>query len=265
MYRASHLRHFDCQRWLLLILLCWSFASHAAHKAPAPVIAGDFSSASPEQVFKHWQPYRFSLFGASTRYQLVPQDGQQVLQAVSNKAASGLIRNVSVSLADHPILHWRWKITNLPTNADDHSKQGDDHSARLYVIFEAPQSSLLGWLKNAIGLEKTHALSYIWGNQAPTNTLLASPYTERSMMIATNSGLSQAGQWISLSRNVLTDYQRAFGSAPPAVSAIAIMTDGDNTKSHLTSYYGDIYFSRTQLSATSLQAPLAEPANNPLP
>ena len=34
-----------------------------------------------------------------------------------------------------------------------------------------------------------------------------------------------------------------FGSEPPPVSAIAIMTDSDNTGSSLTSYYGDIYFS----------------------
>lgn len=265
MCRATNLRNFDYLRWLLMALLCGSAASNAAHEVPSQIIVGSFSSTTPQQLFKHWQSYRFSLFGSSTRYQLAPQDGQQVLQAVSKKTASGLIRNLSVSLADHPILHWRWKITNLPKNADDHSKQGDDHSARLYVIFEAPQSSLLGWLKNATGLEKTHALSYIWGNHAPINTLLASPYTERSMMITTNSGPSQVGQWVSLSRNVAADYQRAFGSPPPAVAAIAIMTDGDNSKSQLTSYYGDIYFSRAQFSATSPQAPLAQPANNPLP
>lgn len=247
-----------------MALLCSGGAS-GADEVPAQVSVANFSSSSPQQVFKHWQPYRFSLFGSSTRYQLTQQDNQQVLQAVSKKTASGLIRNLTLSLTDHPILHWRWKITSLPTNADDHSKQGDDHSARLYVIFEAPQSNLLGWLKNASGLEKTHALSYIWSNHTPANTLLASPYTERSMMITTNSGLSQVGQWVSLSRNVAADYQRAFGSAPPLVSAIAIMTDGDNTDSLLTSYYGDIYFSRAQLSTTSQQAPLAQPATNPLP
>ncbi|MEH6358262.1 MAG: DUF3047 domain-containing protein [Pseudomonadales bacterium] len=252
-------------RWLVMILLCGCGGASGADEVPPQVSVASFSSASSQQVFKHWQSYRFSLFGASTHYQLAQQNGHQVLQAVSKKTASGLIHNLTVSLTDHPILHWRWKITKLPTNADDHSKQGDDHSARLYVIFEAPQVSLLGWLKNATGLERTHALSYIWANQAPANTLLASPYTERSMMIAANSGRSQIGQWVSLSRNVAADYQRAFGTSPPPVSAIAIMTDGDNTDSLLTSYYGDIYFARTQLSATSQQAPLAQPATNPLP
>jgi len=63
-------------------------------------------------------------------------------------------------------------------------------------------------------------------------------------MVAANSGSSQLDQWVSLSRNVAADYLRAFGHTPPPVSAIAIMTDGDNSNAHLTSYYGDIYFSR---------------------
>jgi hypothetical protein len=252
-------------RWLVVALLCVIAEVNAEHNAPAQASVASFSSASSQQVFKHWKPYRFSLLGASTHYQLAQQDGHQVLQAISNKTASGLIRNLTVSLTDHPILHWRWKITKLPTDADDHSQQGDDHSVRLYVIFKAPQTGLLGWLKNATGLEKTHALSYIWANQAPAETLLASPYTDRSIMIATNSGRSQLGQWVNLSRNVATDYQRAFGTSPPPVSAIAIMTDGDNTGSLLTSYYGDIYFARTPLPVTSQQTPLAQPVSNPLP
>jgi len=265
MRRATILSSASCLRWLTAALLCFYCEAISADETPAQINVASFSTASAQQVFKNWQPYRFSLFGSSTRYELVPQDGRHVMQAVSNKSASGLIRKLPLSLKNHPILHWRWKITGLPKNADDHSQQGDDHSARLYVIFDAPEASLLGWLKSASGLETTHALSYIWGNQAPEDTLLPSPYTERSMMITASSGLSQVDQWVSLSRNITKDYQRAFGSAPPPVSAIAIMTDGDNTGSQLTSYYGDIYFSREALSPAVEQAPLAQPANNPLP
>ena len=233
--------------WLTMALLCCSYEASAAsanEAMPMQIRVANFSSTNPQQLFKHWRPYRFSLFGSSTLYHLVQHDGQQVLQAISKKTASGLIRNLTLSLTDYPTLNWRWKTTSLPKNADDHSKQGDDHSARLYVIFEAPQTSLLGWLKNAVGLEKTHALNYIWANHAPANALLTSPYTDRSMMVAANSGSSQLDQWVSLSRNVAADYLRAFGHTPPPVSAIAIMTDGDNSNAHLTSYYGDIYFSR---------------------
>jgi Protein of unknown function (DUF3047) len=65
------------------------------------------------------------------------------------------------------------------------------------------------------------------------------------MMIAASSGEAQLGQWQIISRNIAADYQRAFGHKPP-VTAIAIMTDSDNTNSKLTSFYGDIYFSQMQ-------------------
>lgn len=244
MHLATCPRNIFYLRWLPAILLCLCGEASSAYAASAQANVGNFSTANTQQVFKNWQPYRFSLFGSSTRYELISQDGQQVMQAISNKSASGLIRKLLLSLNEYPVLHWSWKITGLPKNADDHSKQGDDHSVRLYVIFEAPETNLLGWLKNAAGLKKTHALSYIWGNQMPQNTLLPNPYTEHSMMITASTGPSKVGQWINLSRNIATDYRRAFGSAPPPVSAIAMMTDGDNTGSQLTSYYGDIYFSR---------------------
>ena len=211
---------------------------------PLRIDVARFSSATEQQVFARWQPYNFSLFGAKTDYQLVQHKGEQVLAAHSKKAASGLLSQLSITLDQKLMLNWRWKITGLPPSADDHSKTADDHSARLYVIFNAPQRGVLGWIKSAVGVGETHALNYIWANQVPTDTLISSPYTERSVMLAANSGSSQTGQWVTLSRNVYQDYQRAFGREPPPVSAIAIMTDGDNTGANLISYYGDIFFSR---------------------
>lgn len=227
----------------LLLGLC--SAACTATELPARIDVANFASTSEQQVFTNWQPYHFSLFGRSTRYQLVQQGNKQVMLAFSEKAASGLIRNLSVKLDEHPILNWHWKITGLPAGADDHSKAGDDHSARLYVIFKAPEANVLGWLKSTTGLSDSHALNYVWANQTASDTLIPSPYTERSVMLTANSGVSQLGQWVGVSRNVYQDYRRAFGSEPPPVSAIAIMTDGDNTGSNLTSYYGDIYFSRS--------------------
>jgi len=217
-----------------------------AEERPQQLAAASFSSVSTLQLENNWQNYKFSLFGRSTHYQLISQDGQQILRAVSDKAASSLTRPLSVSLEQYPILNWRWQATNLPARANDNSKRADDHSARLYVIFNSPKTGLLNWLKSTSGLAKTHALNYIWANQAAINTLLPNPYSERSMMITVNSGSARLGQWQSISRNIYADYQRAFGHKPPPVTAIAIMTDSDNTDDKLTTFYGDIYFSQQQ-------------------
>ncbi len=216
----------------------------SAQENISKVVVENFSNLNEQQLKKRWHSYSFSIFTARTDYQLVSQQGQQVLRATSNKAASGLIRKLSINLEQHPVLNWRWQTFSLPNSGDDHSKTGDDHSLRLYVIFDSSETSLLGWVKNNTGLTKTHAINYIWANQAATNTLLSNPYTNRSMMIAANSGAAKLGQWQTISRNVAADYQRAFGHKPPPVTAIAIMTDSDNTYSKLTSFYGDIYFSQ---------------------
>jgi len=234
----------------------------SAEEAPSRIVVESFSSLNEQQFKKRWKNYNFSLFGARTDYQLVSQQGQQVLRATSNGAASGLIRKLSVNLEEYPVLNWHWQTISLPKNGDDHSKTGDDHSLRLYVIFDSPETNLLSWIKNSAGLVETHALNYVWANQATINTQLANPYTDRSMMIAASSGEAQLGQWQTISRNIAADYQRAFGHKPPPVTAIAIMTDSDNTNSKLTSFYGDIYFS--QLQATK-QLPLAQAANNLVP
>jgi len=228
----------------LPILLFGSQVS--AEESPSQIVVENFSSLNAQQFKKRWKSYNFSLFAAHTNYQLVSQQGHQVLRATSDNTASGLIRKLPVNLEQTPLLSWRWQTSNTPNNGNDYSKAGDDHSLRIYVIFDSPEANLLNWLKNSTGFASTHALNYIWANQAPVNTLLPNPYTERAMMIAVNSGEAQAGQWHSISRNVYTDYQRAFGRKPPTVAAIAIMTDTDNTASKVISYYGDIYFSQLQ-------------------
>lgn len=234
--------HFRAVPSLLVTALLYCLVTTASAETTSLVVAGKFSSASEKQVFKRWQPYGFSLFGAKTRYQLVDDKGIQVIQAISDDSASGLIRKLPLQLQNYPTLSWRWKTDTLPTNADDRSKAGDDHSTRLYLIFNAPKSSLLGWIQNAAGWGDTHALNYIWANQSPVDTQLPSPYTDQSIMIAASSGIQQTGQWIEISRNVYQDYLEAFGTPPPPLSAIAIMTDSDNTGTQLTSYYGDIIF-----------------------
>ena len=54
------------------------------------------------------------------------------------------------------------------------------------------------------------------------------------------SGSAMAGQWVSVQRNIIADYRRAFGEDPPTVGAIAIMTDTDQTGESALAWYADI-------------------------
>jgi hypothetical protein len=59
-------------------------------------------------------------------------------------------------------------------------------------------------------------------------------------MVAVESGTERVGEWLVERRNVLADYRRLFGEEPPAVGAIAIMTDTDNTGASAEAWYDDL-------------------------
>ena len=233
---------------LLLILISTPLAAD-----PSGLRVGDFSSQTTEQVFQQWQPYGFDKVAQSTRYSHVQVQGEWVIKAVSDSAASGLTRTVDIDLEQYPVLKWRWRAQSLPNGATDDTRAGDDHALRLYVIFAAPKGGgLVSWMKRSVGLPDTHAINYIWANQMPIEQFRANPYTDQAMMLAVNSGDEQLGEWVSHTRNVKDDYKKLFGRNPPRIKAIAIMTDTDNTQSQVTGYYGDILLVRAEQST---QAP----------
>ena len=45
-------------------------------------------------------------FSGETSYQLVSVDGRQAIRAVSNRSASGLVREIEVDLTKTPYLNW---------------------------------------------------------------------------------------------------------------------------------------------------------------
>ena len=43
-------------------------------------------------------------------------------------------------------------------------------------------------------------------------------------------------------KDIVADYRRAFGAAPPAVTGVIVSADTDNTGESVESYFGDIEF-----------------------
>ena len=88
-----------------------------------------------------------------------------------------------------------------------------------------------------------NALNYIWANTLPKGEFVANPYTDKTVMVAVNSGQQQVGEWVTVERDIVADYRKAFGEAPPPLAVIAIMSDSDNTGEQATAWYGDITLS----------------------
>jgi hypothetical protein len=85
----------------------------------------------------------------------------------------------------------------------------------------------------------------VWDNKQPVGTIRNNAYTGFVKMVVATSGRTRQGDWVTLQRDVGADYRRAFGTAPPRITGIAIAVDTDNTGESTISYFGDIQFAAT--------------------
>lgn len=172
-----------------------------------------------------WQEKKFN---GQTKYTAAKKDNQTSVMAESKNSASGLFYEINYDPKKYPVLEWSWQIEEIIQAGDARHKKGDDYAARIYVVFP----NIFFW--------RTKALNYIWANKLPKGEFCANAYTSNTVMIAVQSGNQRAGQWLTEQRNIIDDYQQAFGEAPPDVGAIAIMTDTDDTGDNARAWYGPI-------------------------
>ncbi len=197
-----------------------------------------------------WEPLHFKDINRHTDYRLVDEGGQVVVKAVADASASGLIRKITIDPREYPILQWRWKITNVLKKGNVHRKDGDDYPARLYILFEYDPDKLGFFEKLKYETAKLFygaypplaSINYIWASNAPEGLVVPNPYSDRSMMVAVESGEKNLNRWLTEERNIYEDYRKVFKDEPPMISGVAIMTDTDDTGESATAYYGDILF-----------------------
>ena len=197
-----------------------------------------------------WQPWILSRFKRLTEYRLTSERGRTVVRARAESSASGLIHPLALDPAGYPILHWHWKTTDLIARADNTQKHLEDSPVRLVVSFAGDIDKLelhdrlfFDNVRVLTGQQLPYAtLMYIWENRAPRETVIPNRHTSRIKMIVAESGRDKLGAWQQVTRNIIEDYQRAFGEAPGKIIAVGIMTDTDNTGDNAHAYYGDIVF-----------------------
>ncbi len=227
-------------------------ATVSAGNDDAYIDVGSFSRQIPGGLPPEWKPLTFRKVAQHTRYELVRDGGQVVVRAEAQAAASGLIRDIRIDPRAYPVVQWRWKVANLLERADIARKDGDDHPARLYVIFRSDHDQLSVWEKVKIFFYRllygeeppTGAINYIWDTRALKGTIAPNAYTARVRMIVVESGATKLNRWVTEERNLLEDYRAAFEDEPPPVVGVAIMTDTDNTGEAATAWYGDIVFKK---------------------
>ncbi|WP_300456118.1 DUF3047 domain-containing protein [Desulfobacula sp.] len=190
-----------------------------------------FVGAFSQQTLDQWTSKKFV---KETAYSLTVVDGDWSLKAVSESAASGLIKKIRVDLEKFPVLNWRWRIENrLPGTFDERQKTGDDYAARIYVV-----------VSGGIAIWNTRALNYVWAKTSPKGDVWPNAFAKKNaVMVALRSSEAPVSVWHTEKRNIREDFKTLFHKEVRWIDAVVLMSDTDNTQQAVTAYYGDIYFS----------------------
>ena len=172
------------------------------------------------------------LGGETTSYRAVREASGMVLRVESNNAATALYRRVDVG-AREAALTWRWKVERSLGHGDEKERRGDDYAAHLFVIFGSELFS-----------RNTRALCYVWAGREASGSRFRSPVVDEVQTIVLQSGDANTGAWVSESPDIGDDYRRAFGEEAPAISAIAIMVDTDDTGSRAVAFFDDLLIAK---------------------
>ncbi|WP_082680051.1 DUF3047 domain-containing protein [Paucibacter sp. KCTC 42545] len=187
---------------------------------------------------------------SATQYSLIERAGRPCVLAQANKSASLWRRGMKLAPDQLAGLQFDWWIGSFADTASVTSAQTDDAPARLLLGFDGDVERLS--MRNRMQFDLVQTLTgeappyallmYVWDASAPVDTLVVSTRSDRIRKIVVGSGPRSAEHkgWVRLQRDVAADFARAFGEAPGPLISMALMTDGDNTRSRSDACYGNI-------------------------
>lgn len=223
---------------------------HTVEADPAQVnkALAVFSSNEAGGLPAHWEPLIILRNKKQTQYRLVNKDNRVVLHARAEKASSGLMHRVDIDPVEQPWLQWHWKITRLIESADNTQRATEDSPVRIVLGFDGDKESLpfadqilFETAKVITGHDLPYAtLMYIWENKLPVGTVIHSPHSGRVRMMVVASGEDGIGEWRGFARNIVEDFEKAYGKKPGRLIGVGVLTDTDNTGETVEAWYGDI-------------------------
>lgn len=188
-----------------------------------------------------------------TNYSIGADEEGVALKAMSQASASGIYTEVDLGESDYPLITWERKVSSHLEKWDATTKAGDDFPAQIVVAFhyDQAQGSLFKRMKYEIvrliygRYPQGSALLYVGDNRLPVGTMLDNAHVSWAKMIILENEQSKVAQWVSERRNVSEDYAKAFGSTPPRLRFIGIMSDRDDTGEQATAYCRHLSLNRS--------------------
>ena len=212
-----------------------------------------FSRLRPGDRPDPWEPWLIVRGNKPTSYRVADVDGVAALEAVGVEGGSGMWRKLRVDPQRNPVMEWRWRLPQPAAGSPPLTVTSRASPiARLSLGFHGDPDKLD--FEDRVKLRMARALTvhglpyasllYVWMMNVPVDTVIHSPHTERVRMIVVESGPQRAGEWVTIRRNVLEDYRRAFEEEPGDIVGVGLMTDYGDDGSPRSAVYGDITLRR---------------------
>lgn len=196
-----------------------------------------------------------------THFEAARVDGVPALRVSTASSYGTLVHSLGAAPAQP--LQWRWRLDQAlsggKTPADLTAKAGDDAALKVCAMFNHPlervpfvERTVLRLARSVSGEALPAAtLCYVWDSAQPGGRQGANPYTRRVRYISLRGNEAPNGQWLNERRDLAQDFIALFGDelpegaktpreAVPAVSAVLIGADSDNTASRSQGWVTDL-------------------------
>ena len=169
---------------------------------------------------------------AETLYSIGSNENGNFLKAEANNAASGLGKEIKISLNKTPYLNITWKVEKDLKGIDERSKKGHDYAARVFVVKKTGATPL-----------SNRAMNYVFSSNENVDVSHPSPYTKKSIDYVLATTKKNLNEWVTVKVNVKAHFKKFHDLELDEINGIAIMADTDNSKLNSVAYYQNIYFS----------------------
>ena len=189
---------------------------------------------------------------AKNEISLEGEETRTVVRMKSLRSISALLARPEVSPKEYPFLVWRWKVDRVVGMAVESRKDRNDCAARVRVIFgekktiPIEKNPLIEKLFDNFGITMPDGepsgfkIDYIWGNNVQKGDVIEYPGSKNHKMVVVQRGKEKTGRWIWEKRNIRDDFKEFFGSEPPGLAGIAVLSDTDHTNEGVEAYFSSI-------------------------
>lgn len=167
---------------------------------------------------RNWRYDGGKLAVANTKFYV--RNGVLVVEA--DRSSGSMMTMPRVDLRKYPVLRWRWRVRNLPPNADGRDPQRDDQAAVLYI--------------GSGGLLNRKAVAFRWETEMPVghtgNVVYAGGIVSVKYHCLRNR-TTPVNEWVEETVNVAELFKKAYGFLPgPEEYVLSFGANSQYTKAH---------------------------------